>query len=268
MKRLIYKTDLHGNTDAFRRLLNLAKNTDALIIGGDITPKGGISVDQKIQLQRQFLQSSFIPEITAFCTLHSLKIFVMMGNDDFRVNMDILEDAERSGIITLLHNRSHRIGQYCIAGYSYVNPTPFNLKDWEKGEFDSTHLQGIRSVDEEAGSISDDLRGLANLGNPRETVYVFHAPPFGTNLDLVSGGIHVGSKAIRLFIEEKQPLLTLHGHIHESPLISGSHIDKIGRTICINPGSSPLTDDLNALILNLANLNEVRVVKDEKEVEE
>jgi Icc-related predicted phosphoesterase len=51
-------------------------------------------------------------------------------------------------------------------------------------------------------------------------------------------GEHIGSRAIRRWIERHQPLLTLHGHIHESPKQSGSFFDRIGSTVVINPGAS------------------------------
>ena len=82
-----------------------------------------------------------------------------------------------------------------------------------------------------------------------------HAPPFNTKLDIISSGIHVGSKAIRNFIEKEQPYLTLHGHIHESPKMSGSYVDNIGKTICINLGSSYPKDLLNCIIIEIQSLN-------------
>jgi hypothetical protein len=90
-------------------------------------------------------------------------------------------------------------------------------------------------------------RVMTNIKNPNTTILVLHAPPYGTNIDLApaldkdlryvtKGGQlifeHVGSKGIRKIIEKYQPLLGLHGHIHES-----KGYDKIGRTLVINPGS-------------------------------
>jgi Icc-related predicted phosphoesterase len=63
-----------------------------------------------------------------------------------------------------------------------------------------------------------------------------HSPPFGTRLDLIQGGKSAGSRSIKTFIEKNQPLLTLHGHIHESPELSGAYMDRIGETLSINPG--------------------------------
>ena len=68
-----------------------------------------------------------------------------------------------------------------------------------------------------------------------------HSPPFGTRLDLIQGRKHSGSQSITAFIERNQPLLTLHGHIHESPELSGAYSDRIGETVCINPGQSAFT---------------------------
>jgi Icc-related predicted phosphoesterase len=63
-----------------------------------------------------------------------------------------------------------------------------------------------------------------------------HSPPFGTRLDLIQGGKSAGSRSIKTFIEKNQPLLTLHGHIHESPNLSGAYMDRIGETLSVNPG--------------------------------
>ena len=56
-------------------------------------------------------------------------------------------------------------------------------------------------------------------------------------------------------MEKEQPLLTLHGHIHESPKMSGSWKDKIGNTICINVGSGYPEDILNCVVIDIENLN-------------
>lgn len=72
-------------------------------------------------------------------------------------------------------------------------------------------------------------RGLIGLGDV--DILVVHTPPHNTRLDMVRAGLHVGSKAIRKYIEEKKPALCLCGHIHESP-----GIDSIGPTKIVNPG--------------------------------
>ncbi len=81
----------------------------------------------------------------------------------------------------------------------------------------------IELGEEEIGDI------LSRLG--RIDVLVSHMPPYSTKLDVIRSGAHVGSRALREYIERAQPLLCLCGHIHESP-----GIDRIGRTVLINAG--------------------------------
>jgi Icc-related predicted phosphoesterase len=65
---------------------------------------------------------------------------------------------------------------------------------------------------------------------------MLHSPPRDTHCDLIGARVHVGSRAIRTFVERRQPPLVLCGHIHESPRISGAWRDTIGRTVVVNPG--------------------------------
>jgi Icc-related predicted phosphoesterase len=65
-----------------------------------------------------------------------------------------------------------------------------------------------------------------------------HSPPYGTKLDIIQGGHSAGSRSISSFIRKVQPLLTLHGHIHEAPELSGAYVERMGKTLSINPGQS------------------------------
>jgi Icc-related predicted phosphoesterase len=67
-------------------------------------------------------------------------------------------------------------------------------------------------------------------------ILVCHAPPAKTGLGVISDGTDVGSVALSKWIQKHQPLLTLHGHIHESPKVTGEHTAKLGRTIAHQPG--------------------------------
>ncbi len=217
LRRFLYVTDTHGVRTVYERMFDLgkAKDIDFLVFGGDITsganPNG----------QRFFLESYLVPRLIEFRKHFKKPVYLMMGNDDFSSNVRILKKAGRAKVLRLLHSRFYRLDGLNIAGYPFVNPTPFLLKDWEKTE----------------EKIERDLEKLSENIDPKRTIYVFHAPPYGTKLDMLYNGEHKGSKAIRNFIEEKQPLLCLHGHIHESPEVSGVIRQKIGRTVCVNPGS-------------------------------
>jgi Icc-related predicted phosphoesterase len=114
----------------------------------------------------------------------------------------------------------------------------------------------------------DDLSGLienlaVQLKVPQQAVFNLHVPPYDTNLDIapeldanltpklsLTGGfkmVPVGSKAVRKAIEKYQPLLGLHGHIHES-----RSAQKIGRTLCINPGSEYGEGVLRGVVLEFS----------------
>lgn len=67
-------------------------------------------------------------------------------------------------------------------------------------------------------------------------MFVCHAPPAESRLDRYYGNLAWGSKAVRATLEKHRPLLSLHGHIHESPEVTGEITDTIGGTTCVNPG--------------------------------
>ena len=110
--------------------------------------------------------------------------------------------------------------------------------------------------------MADALRGLAEkLEDPGRAVFNIHCPPVDTHLDQApkldadlrpvvdASGIQTisaGSTAVRELIERLQPLIGLHGHVHESPGAS-----KLGRTVCVNPGSDYQDGVLRGAIVEL-----------------
>ncbi len=265
--KLIYTADLHGNEDFYKRLLKKAEeeNIDAIVIGGDLCPRIGDTKKEKINNQKIFLEKFMISLFKEFKQNNKNKeIYLIMGNDDFRINLEVLENAEKNTILKSIHKKSIKLNKnYNIAGYSFINFTPFRLKDWEKFEYEGDMApnqffsEEIRSIEREWGTIQDDLQKLKKLSNPKKTIYTIHAPPYNTKLDIITTGVHVGSKAVREFVEKEQPLLTLHGHIHESPQMSGAWHDKINKTICVNVGSKYPADILNCVVIDVENLNEI-----------
>lgn len=127
--------------------------------------------------------------------------------------------------------------------------------------------EGYRSVEVDHSeivgrTIAGDLAGLTEGLDGDRLVLLAHSPPYRTALDraaldgrMVDGAPldqHVGSIAIRRFIEDRQPVLTLHGHIHESARITGAWRDTIGRTHCLSaahdgPGLALVRFDLDDL---------------------
>jgi len=225
--KAVFITDLHGDVRSLEKVLKYGEERDveAIIIGGDIGPflEAMKNPDQSIiQSQREFLEDYLIPKIRNFKRKFKEKnVFIIMGNDDFEVNMDVLNEAEKEGMLKVVHKKVEKLGDKYIIGYSYVNPMPFFLKDWEKPE----------------EYIEKDLEYLGKMTDPKKTIWLFHDTPFDTALDMIHNGQHVGSVAIKRFINETQPMLTLHGHIHESPEVSGRIYERLGSTISVNPGN-------------------------------
>jgi Icc-related predicted phosphoesterase len=264
---VLYTADLHGSRELYTEAFALARKLSvrSLILGGDLAPHATVVE------QRGFLQGFLLPLAREYRQERdSAEIFYIMGNDDWSANLPVLLG---SGI-----ERFHHIhcvvrpfqGAVWIAGLGSVSLTPFALKDWERWEEGlqgPVRLDGFRS--REDGSVHPfDFRGREWeewLGKDLETigrellpersplVCVFHGPPHGTALDLIHGEAHVGSREVRKFLEARRPLLSLHGHIHESPAVSGRFADRIGSTICVNPGQR-MGSTLHAVWFSLEDL--------------
>ena len=307
---IIYTADIHGSEKLYKALfkISLQENVNSIIIGGDILPKS--FTDDLIGLQKKFIKTKLIPIFKNFKKENpSMTVYLMMGNDDFKVNISFLEAGEQKGYFKLLDMKVHELNnKFNICGYSHVPPLPFLMKDWQKHDTKNTKelssdcdkkfrelitckdnerkrlekeyllllsklgyahnihyytTKGILSVEEDDRTIiEDDLKNLAKKTNPKKTIFVIHSPPWDTKLDMVyPNGAHIGSKAVREFIEREQPLLTLHGHAHESFEISGQFKEVIGKTISINPGSDYDKDKLNAVVFDISNFKDIKHIK-------
>ena len=270
---VVYTSDLHGNKELYSELFELAeeRRAQAVIIGGDMLPMRG-SLQYSLIEQKDFIFSYLGPKLRGFLSkAPQASIYAMLGNDDWGASNTHLKNLEGQGILRLIHGQKHALGdRYDLIGYAHVPPTPFIIKDGERRDLqtDSTEEQRctaccsqgekITVVDPRQyfvrmKSIEVELEELPRVRESRSAVYVMHCPPFSTNLDRLFDGRWIGSRAIRLFIENHQPYLTLHGHIHESSEISGRYWDRIGKTICINPGQS--TEELYAVVFELEDVS-------------
>ena len=141
---------------------------------------------------------------------------------------------------------------------------PFLLKDWEKlDDNTSKHVtdpkDDVLTVPKPKGTIEEDMATLEKMSDPKKTLYVIHTPPNNTLLDIITSGVHVGSTSVRSFIEKNQPPLTLHGHIHESPEMSGQSQDAIGKTICVNVGRDHENAMLRFAEIDLDDLGLIKI---------
>ncbi len=249
--KCIYVCDLHGNPALYGRLFGLASDYDAVLIGGDLCPHTIGALDASVSLQRAFLES-LVARIREFRKKHKTAFYCILGNDDFRIHEDVLVEADKENILHYCHMRRRPLGTKSVVGYAFVSELPFDLKDWEKhdtAESDSKTdpMHEVRSTEKAFGTIAEDMEKLAGLSEPAKTVYLIHAPPHNTALDIIRSNAHVGSKSIRRFIEKNRPLLTLHGHIHESFEMTGRFRENIGSSVCVNPGCDQLYNRLHTV---------------------
>lgn len=97
----------------------------------------------------------------------------------------------------------------------------------------------------------------AEVGAPARTVWVTHSPPHEV-LDQMHGGARIGSRAVRALVERLAPPLTLHGHVHEAPVLLKRILERVGPTVCVNPGTSRLK--LRAALVDPAAPGEVTLI--------
>lgn len=175
----------------------------------------------------------------------NVKVVVMPGNDDsFEIDEIIKKHEDR--VIYPLNKAINLCFDYEMLSFDWVNPTPWDTP---------------REAPEE--ELWKKLQKLVDLISVdwNKVILNFHCPPHGTRLDLAPkldknlkpqvflGSViyeHVGCKAVRKFIQEYQPMLGLHGHIHESYAA-----DRIGKTLVINPGSEYSEGILRGFIIDL-----------------
>lgn len=246
---------MHGSKHRYTKLFSLIKKErpDAVFIGGDILPSG---LKAMVSGCENFLDKVII---SGFSKLKSEmkedypEVFIILGNDDGKYDEPRIIKAEFEGLWKYVHNKKVNFKNKTVYGYSFIPPTPFLMKDWEK--YDVSRYTDPGCVSPEDGrrtfhiepnivkysTIKKDLEDLFGNSDLSDAVIIFHSPPYKTNLDRAAldgkfidsapVDVFVGSIAIKDLIEEKQPYITMHGHIHESAGITGEWKDKIGSTV-------------------------------------
>ena len=271
-------SDLHGKIERYQKLFKRieTEKPQAVFLGGDLLPSGLKSLTSEFESNEDFINEVLI---TGFLNLKNTlgsefpRVFLILGNDDGKAEESVFIEAQKKGIWEYIHNKKTNIKSYNIYGYSYVPPTPFLLKDWERYDV-SRYVdpgcvppeEGYRSVPEKKddivySSIQEDLKKLVLEDDLSKALFLFHTPPYKTNLDRaaldgkmidhVPLDVHVGSIAVQRFLESNKPLVSLHGHVHESARITGFWEDKIGSTFLFSAAHDG--PELSLVRFDLAN---------------
>lgn len=257
MSTYFFATDLHGKIDRYNKLFSriLSEEPEAVFLGGDLLPSGLYVLTSNETVVDDFIKDFLIFEFLKLKKNMGSKypqIFLILGNDDSKINEKDFIDGQQSGVWNYIHNKKTKFKDFNIYGYSYVPPTPFQLKDWEKYDVscftdpgcvspeEGWHSIKVKQHELRYSTIEKDLDKLVGDSHLDNSIFLFHSPPYQTKLDRadldgkmvdhVPLDVNVGSIAIRRFIESKQPTITLHGHVHESTRLTGTWKDRIGKT--------------------------------------
>jgi Icc-related predicted phosphoesterase len=204
--------------------------------------------DNPAELDRLF-RDEIVKQVERWCELAEerldprVRCIITPGNDD-PIEIDAVLRA--AGRIECPEAELCELGPVLLASLGDVTPTPWNTeREYEEEE-----------LGERIAAIMDQVPP----GHP--SLINFHCPPYGSGLDtapeldetlkpVVRGGrpsfVPVGSHAVRDAIKRYEPVVGLHGHIHES-----RGAQKIGKTLCLNPGSDYTADLLRGAVVDIA----------------
>ena len=192
--QILALADIHDKLSALTAVLEeAADKVDLILVSGDLTQYGSMDRVRGVLARLEETGRPF---------------FYVLGNCDPREALDGVDGYEDR----YLHLREVQFRGFTLIGFGGSTITPFNTPiEWSEEQ------------------IEEALRAL-HLSSER-SILLTHEPPADTELDFTKFGMHVGSRSLRRFVEEKQPVLHLCGHIHEA---RGK--DQIGKTVVVNPG--------------------------------
>jgi uncharacterized protein len=262
-----FVSDLHGRIEHYKKLFKRISidKPAGVFIGGDLLPSPYAAMKEGRPFFENFIEIFLLRELSSLRSSMGNDfpdIFVILGNDDARSEEPAILEVEQKKLWSYCHMKRVSWKGFDIFGYSYIPPSPFRLKDWERYDIsdfvrpgciapeDGAFTVQVDNAELRSSTIENDLLHLSGNGRSNvrpemeRSIFLFHSPPHGCNLDRaaldghrineIQVDVHVGSSAIRRFIESRKPRITLHGHIHESTRLTGSWRDSFGDTHSFN----------------------------------
>ena len=267
--KILATSDIHQMSSKWKELVKICneQKPDICLIAGDLLPK-----DNGILYHLNWFKhmEKYAKQIND----NGTKLALMLGNDDNQLLIPKMEEGEKEGLWYHLHEKIVEIDGYEFVGMPYVPDYPFGYKFWCHSEFkdnlrinetqfmkpclvaDNNKFKNIKDYPEylkSKKSIWESLTTLADkVKDIKKSIWMIHAPPSDMGLDVCAHGEKVGSVAVLRFIEEYHPLLTIHGHIHESPEYNGKKWKQwSGGTLCIQGGQMDF--DVHYSMIELEN---------------
>jgi uncharacterized protein len=212
-----------------------------------VTPERLHELDQNAETRKETFQQVMLDGVQRWMDMAKeklggtgVRVFVCPGNDD---EMEVDNVIRRSDFVELGEGRMVEIDGYTMISTGWSNHTPWNTHREETEEKLAERIEAM------ARQVTDPTHAIFNLHCPPYKSGLDEAPAIDADLKLMHGGRAlrpVGSTAVRQAIDKHQPLLSLHGHIHES-----KGAVRLGKTLSINPGSSYEEGVLMSAIVNL-----------------
>lgn len=253
--RVTFATDLAGALPRFRELFERAwrERREAVLLGGDLLPAPSLasSPEDAVTRQRRFLTDELRPLLRQLARIAPrCRVLYLLGDEDAAAADELAAELEDEGLWRGLHGQLHEGPGWSLVGWSHVHVCGGPWLDRQRRDLDDHEPPEARAVTTVGGapqrvdaaerlraqpSLLEELAALPEPAGERAT-YVLHAPPYGSKADLSLAGEHVGSMAVRAWIEARQPGLVLCGHARDAPYRMGTPYDQIGRTLICNPG--------------------------------
>lgn len=274
--KILYVTDLHGDDNKYNKLFKIATEykPDIVINGGDLLPKEEHEIHHD---QKEYILSNLSAHFQVF-NMMKIHYLCFPGNDDLMVFDKLFEETcNKYPYVKNIAQNKVKIGDIDFIGMNWVVDYPFRLKDrcrkdnkaykirFQRGPGLYSSENSFKDIEdwskhiETLPTIEEELEMLERPADFSKMIFVSHMPPANMGLDMTEDGRRVGSQALYNFIKKNQPILTLHGHLHESPGISGNWNAKLGKTVCIQPGQSDYLRDLVYVKIDLDKMSYERI---------
>ena len=254
--RFLITNDLHQQNQKWKLTVAAVKaeKPQWVFITGDLLPKQPFTLAS----QRDFFKhiERYLTEIKK---LGVESVLTYLGNDDMALLEGELLELQQRGLCLNMNQFVYRGGGFAVAGMPFVRDYPFGMKTWCAPDgphivnpvqytkpvtmggdgrwLDIPNLADYLKSKKSIGAMLNELDDQIPAVDKPNAIYMVHQPPSLCGMDICGNGAQVGSPTVLTFIERTQPLLTMHGHIHESPYQPGGRWHKqVGRTHVLQPG--------------------------------
>lgn len=137
MSLCFFVSDLHGNINSYKKLFKRIEEEkpNAVFFGGDLLPSGLFAYSSSENVPKDFIKDIIkvgFANLRKKLKTNYPNVFIILGNDDSKQDEESFIKGEHEGLWQYIHNKKVVFGAYFVYGYSYVPPSPFLMKDWEK----------------------------------------------------------------------------------------------------------------------------------------